>query len=176
MEGTRGSSVIIRFYSNLSGYLDFNDGRDDQPLSSFELKRYQKQIEKKLEENFTRKEETGLVCCVEKPDLKDKLISMQPFVEEWDERLWGVLEIKYFEELSEEELIYLKGKWREQLTDGWGEGFVQREIKVDHGKSLYVDFCAGAVVPQIYLEQELKDSLLQESTKGIDIFSGMKMN
>lgn len=177
MEEIKEGEAVVRLYSKLSGYLDFNDGRDDQSLSAYELRRYQKKIEKKLEEDFIRKEETGLACYVEHPDLKDKLISMQPFVEDWDEMLWGVLEIKSSETLSEQEFIYLQGEWRGQLTDGWGEGFAQREIKVGHRKSLYVDFCAGALIPQLYLEQELKeDRLLQSDGKEACKFSEIKMN
>ncbi len=177
MEEIKEGEAVVRLYSKLSGYLDFNDGRDDQSLSAYELRRYQKKIEKKLEKDFIRKEETGLACYVEHPDLKDKLISMQPFVENWDEMLWGVLEIKSSETLSEQEFIYLQGEWRGQLTDGWGEGFAQREIKVGHRKSLYVDFCAGALIPQLYLEQELKeDRLLQSDGKEACKFSEIKMN
>ena len=49
----------------------------------------------------------------------------QPFVEDWGERLCGVLEIKSSETLSEQGLIYLQEEWRGQLTDGWGEGVSQ---------------------------------------------------
>lgn len=101
----------------------------------------------------------------------------QPFVEDWGERLCGVLEIKSSETLSEQGLIYLQEEWRGQLTDGWGEGFAQREIKVGHGRSLYVDFCAGSSIPQLYLEQELKEvHLLQSAGKEARKFSEINMN
>lgn len=80
---------------------------------------------------------------------------MNPTVEEWDGRLWGVLEVQTRGELSEGELRELTKEWSGQCSDGWGEGFEQREIKIDQGE-LYVSFWHSGGDFVIQPEAELK--------------------
>ena len=59
------------------------------------------------------------------------------------DRLYGVLECKISEPLTEEEIKVLKEYWTGQMSDGWGEGFEQRPINVEDGE-IYVSFWNSA--------------------------------
>ena len=58
---------------------------------------------------------------------------MTPGVEKWNDRLWGVLEVKTKGELSAGERNAITSEWEGQCSDGFGEGFEQNEIEVDDG-------------------------------------------
>ena len=97
----------------------------------------------------------GLAVYLDNELLKRKVHSMNPTVEEWSGRLWGVLEVKSHGELSPAELAGVIEAWSGQESDGWGEGFEQREIKIDQGE-LYVSFWSPSQYFFIKPEQELK--------------------
>lgn len=80
---------------------------------------------------------------------------MKPTVEEWNGRLWGVLEVQSYGQLSASDLEGVIKEWSGQESDGWGEGFEQREIHVDSGE-LCVSFWESGNRFFIKTEQELK--------------------
>ena len=87
--------------------------------------------------------------------LKRKLISMIPQLEEWDHKLRGVLEVKSHGTLSEGELQEVKKAWSGQCSDGFGEGFYQKEIRTREGL-LNVDLAYDIWSTEFKTEQELK--------------------
>ena len=64
--------------------------------------------------------------------LERKVYSMTPAVEEWDGKLWGVLDVQAYGKLSEGELEGLKEEWEGQCSDGFGEGFAQQPLSLIH--------------------------------------------
>lgn len=133
---SEGQEVVLRIYSRLSGWLSFNDDSGDITLSSYSLTGYQNEIEQALKENFACQDEAGLAPYLDDSHLKEKVLSMKPGIERWNDELWGVLTVKSSESLSDREIMRLKSEWRGQLTDGWGEGFgASKESLLSDGRN-----------------------------------------
>ena len=64
---------------------------------------------------------------------REKVFSAIPSVREWNGELVGVFECRISGELTASELEDLRSYLTGQASDGWGEGFEQREIRVDDG-------------------------------------------
>ena len=73
------------------------------------------------------------------PGVKAKVLSAIPSVELRDGELMGCTTVRLKEPLDKVEMSALQEYLRGQFSDGWGEGFEQREIDVGDGK-LYVHF------------------------------------
>ena len=125
------------------------------PLDAWYLTRYQKEIQKALQKCSSSLPERGLADYMDNILLKRKLISMIPQIEEWDHKLWGVLEGKSHGKLSEGELQEVKKAWSGQCSDGFGEGFYQKEIRTREGL-LNVDLAYDIWSTEFKTEQELK--------------------
>ena len=89
---------------------------------------------------------------------------MIPRIEEWDQKLWAVLEVKSHGKLSEGELQEVKKEWRGQCSDGFGEGFFQREIRTREGL-LNVDLACNLLNMEFKTEQELKGGEQEQKWK-----------
>lgn len=152
----------FRLFSPLSGLLYPYDedygGISDQPMEigPGDLCQYEDQILERIgQERLEEEGERGLAVYLGNRLLKRKVFSMNPTVEMWNGELWGVLEVKSHGALSPQELSGLMEEWLGQESDGWGEGFEQREIKTEEG-DLCVSFWHSGDDFFIKTEQELK--------------------
>lgn len=138
-----------KLYSPLNFYLrDNEDARNGvydegdywrDELSHEEAFAYMDQIEAFLTlDRQTYDTGRGLAEYLDRGSLGNKVQSLIPHVELHGDKLWIVADIRLREPLSSPEMLELKDWWEGQLSDGWGEGIEQREIKVDRGE-LYLE-------------------------------------
>lgn len=134
------------------GDLDY----DSVDMGADELCAYQDVILEAIErEHLDTEGDRGLAVYLDNAMLKRKVHSTKPSVEKWNGRLWGVLEVQSYGQLSQADLAEVIEEWSGQESDGWGEGFEQREIDVDSGE-LGVSFWSSDKSFFIKTEQELK--------------------
>lgn len=73
-------------------------------------------------------------------EMLGKVYSIFPSVERQGDDLVGVFTCQLYDDLDRYELEALRSELSGQASDGWGEGFEQREIETDDCGKLYVSF------------------------------------
>lgn len=136
---------VMKLYMPLTADLYARDEWGAMPeepelLSGRELIQYEDNIRSALVKYRMPEEVTrGIMNWYNKPDaVNNKVRSVTFGAELRGEQLWGVAECQLWHNLSASELTTLKEFIAGQASDGWGEGFEQREIAVGRGNELYV--------------------------------------
>ena len=138
---------------NISYLLGDPDETDDEyeTTDTMDIKLLQEKIDSENQDL----PENGLVEYMDEGSLKDKLIKLLPSCEERGGISYGTVEVEMKSCLTSEELEELKEYIRGQMSDGWGEGFEQREIKTGDG-SFFVSFWSPEDEWKISTERELQ--------------------
>ena len=141
-------------------YGEFDDS--STLLEGRELRGYQDQITAALVKNRMPEEtERGIMHWYHKPDSVNTKVHSAVFtVDNRGGELWGVAECRVAGELSDTEMDTLKEFITGQASDGWCEGFEQREIVVDDCE-LHIHFW-NSDEWSIQTEQELFSPKLAE--------------
>lgn len=142
-EVMRLSERIFKMYSPLTGELyqageyEYEDSADE--YNGEELLLYAEEIEKAVKAYTDNGTEDLMKYFYESDYVKQHVRSLVPSVEIWHGRLYGCTTVRADEDLSEPGWDKLMDYLAGQYSDGWGEGFEQREIETEDGL-LYVHF------------------------------------
>ena len=133
---------------------------DPVELTGSDLTHHLEAIQQTLRENqLPEEQERGLMRWYGESDsLSWKVKSAFFDVEEHEGELWGVADCHLLESLEGEELDRLTNYLTGQASDGWGEGFEQREIPVGRGL-LYVHLWDGQDWEMTTTEPEQDESM-----------------
>lgn len=125
-------------------------------LYGSDLVQYLEIIEEAIEREKCEGEEArGLMHYFdESREVAAKVVSAHPKVADVDGELYGVLECKIRDPLTEEEIKILKDFWTGQMSDGWGEGFEQQPLIVEDGE-IYISFWSRKSFWSVMTEREL---------------------
>lgn len=134
------SPLTADFFPNEPDYEDeFYDEYEGYPQDGHELLEYETAIRDAVE-NDTRDFDGDLMQYYHEDDsVRNKVVTAVPSVEVHGNKLCGCLTVELKEPLLDDEQTVLCNYITGQYSDGWGEGFEQREIDVGDGK-LYVHF------------------------------------
>lgn len=150
----------ISFYCPLTGNLNDHDG-DYSETFGYTINCNAYKIEEALEGYQARD-----VCMAEyvgdHANIKDKLVFAEWSVEEIRGTLYGRIDCYITEDLTPEETESLRDAIEGQNSDGFGEGFEQREIRIDEG-DLYVSFWNSGDSYFLETEDEFYERIEQSS-------------
>lgn len=123
-------------------------GCDGELLDGMDLLQYMEPIQKQVDHENSSEEEDGDICNLMEyfhgsDSIKEKVKSAIVSVESAEGVLYGCTTLRLKEYLESEELQELCDYITGQYSDGWGEEFEQRDIRVDGG-TLNVHFWQGA--------------------------------
>lgn len=147
----------FRLFSPLTGQL-YVDGEDAGNLYRSDLTPYEEEIMEAIRnEECIGEEARGLMHYFdESREVAGKVLRATPAVQVLNGELYGVLECKISEPMTEEDIKVLKDYWTGQMSDGWGEGFEQHPIKIDEGE-LYVSFWNSESFWSVMTAEELAE-------------------
>lgn len=163
-----GDLVTTRLFSPLQGeFFEEDDwgnmGETPSVLDGRDLMQYASDIQERInEEDWSHEGDWGLAVYLDNQLLKQRVVSMFPGIEEVNGCLYGTMTVVSRGGLLPQELGTVMESWSGQASDGWGEGFEQREFQ-EEGGILYVRFWQPEDSFEILPEDVFLDRLPESS-------------
>ena len=138
----------MKFYSPLTAefFPDESDWEDESyneyegyPMDGHDLLQYADAVDEAVKKDIADFNGDLMQYYHEDDSVRSKVVSAVPSVKICGNKLCGCLTVELKETLLDDEQTVLCNYISGQYSDGWGEGFEQREIEVEDGK-LYVHF------------------------------------
>lgn len=146
------------FYFPLKGMLDEDEYEDYYEIDNMFLLEYKDDIQEAVE---CYQSIDDMVQFFKRSDsVKEKLASIVWSVDEVDGKLYGRVNVRLKEPLTEGETEILKEWINGQNSDGLGEGFEQRAVEIEEG-DLYVSFWHSGDDYFVYSQEEM-DAYIHE--------------
>lgn len=134
------SPLAADFFPNEPDYEDeFYGEYEGYPQDGHELLQYADAVDEAVKKDIADFNGDLMQYYHEDDSVRSKVVSAVPSVEICGNKLCGCLTVELKETLRDDEQTVLCNYISGQYSDGWGEGFEQREIDVGNGK-LYVHF------------------------------------
>ena len=140
--------MLMKFYSPLTAEFFPNepDWEDESyneyegcPLNGYDLLQYADAVNEAVKKDIADFNGDLMQYYHEDDSVRSKVVSAVPSVEICGNKLCGCMNVELREPLNEGEQAALCDYISGQYSDGWGEGFEQRDIRVDDG-TLAVNF------------------------------------
>lgn len=128
------SPLTAEFFPNEPDYEDeFYDEYEGCPLDGHDLLQYADAVDEAVKKDIADFNGDLMQYYHEDDSVRQKVVSAVPSVEIHGNKLCGCLNVELRESLNEGEQAVLCDYISGQYSDGWGEGFEQRDIRVDDG-------------------------------------------
>ena len=128
------SPLTADFFPNEPDYEDeFYDEYEGCPLDGHDLLQYADAVDEAVKKDIADFNGDLMQYYHEDVSVRSKVVSAVPSVEICGNKLCGCMNVELREPLNEGEQAALCDYISGQYSDGWGEGFEQRDIRVDDG-------------------------------------------
>ena len=128
------SPLTADFFPNEPDYEDeFYDEYEGCPLDGHDLLQYADAVDEAVKKDIADFNGDLMQYYHEDDSVRNKVVSAVPSVEICGNKLCGCLTVELKETLLDDEQTVLCNYISGQYSDGWGEGFEQRDIRVDDG-------------------------------------------
>ena len=128
------SPLTADFFPNEPDYEDeFYDEYEGYPMDGHDLLQYADAVDEAVKKDIADFNGDLMQYYHEDDSVRHKVVSAVPSVEIHGNKLCSCLNVELREPLNEGEQAVLCDYISGQYSDGWGEGFEQRDIRVDDG-------------------------------------------
>lgn len=158
--------VKMSFFCPLDGNIEDSEYSEQVPVGNDFLKCYEWDIRELLEMEQKSPEDKMAQFFDDDDNIKEKLVSAEWTVDEYKGRLYGRINCRFKEELTEEETEKFKEWLIGQSADGFGEHLEQQPIKAEDG-DLFVSFWHPGDSYFLCTKDELDDCI--EEAKGMQL-------